>query len=91
MDKKKFPKGRAVRVRWLDSASYTGWRFNTLGLHAGKITSIGYVVGSNDEVLVLATSLGQPGGSPSKAALDPVVIPWGAITEVRELGEEWDG
>jgi len=83
---RKYPFGKAVQVRWYDSKSMFGWTYDdTLQRGCAKIQSIGYVVQTNKEGIVLTTSIGH-----SRASIDDITIPWGAIAEIQEIGKQWD-
>ncbi len=85
--RKRLRLGKAVRVVWVDSITNGGWQYNTLQRigQLGRITSLGYVVKTTDDALVLSTSIGA-----NEAVLDPVAIPKKCIIDLQVLGEEWD-
>lgn len=78
-------RGTPVFIEWSDSASYGGWRADTFGMETGQVRSIGYVFGVTDEGIILATSLASAPPTNNLVALDPVVIPIGAIKRMQVL------
>lgn len=85
MKQQKLPFGRVVSVFWLDSKSETGWGARDSPKELGKVVSIGYITSCDGNGLSLSTSIATDGQS-----LDDVSIPWGAIIDLRKVGEEWD-
>lgn len=76
----------AVRAYWLDSQVEQGWKYDMdQAGDSAKICSIGYVVNTTPEAVVLTTSIGSKGG-----ALSPLSIPWKAIEKLEKLGKSWD-
>lgn len=78
-------RGTPVYIEWNDSASYAGWRLDTEGMQVGKVRSIGYVFGVNNEGIILATSLARAPGQPDVVALDPVIVPHSAVENLQVL------
>jgi hypothetical protein len=73
--------GQGVRVKWLDSASLPGWHYkDPTDADVSVIVSLGLVVGTKPQCLVLTSSLDDSGG-----AMDPLAIPWAAIQELNVL------
>lgn len=70
--------GQSIRVRWSDSSYAKGWHYPPFrfGSPLRHIESIGFVVQSDAEVLVISTSKDQDTG-----CLCPTFIPWGAVEE----------
>ena len=68
--------GQSVRVVWSDSSYSKGWHYPPyhFGSPLRHIETLGYVVQSDDDVLVVSTSKDQDGG-----CLCPTFIPWGAV------------
>jgi len=77
MDRIELSCGQGVRVVWVDSASAKGWDYADKA-GTNMIASLGLVVSSKPECLVLSSSLDECGG-----ALDPLGIPWGAIKSIH--------
>ena len=82
MEAQQLRRGQAIRVCWHDSSSETGWRYTEDAGGLNRVVSLGYVVNCTPEFVALTTSLDSSGG-----ALDPVGIPWGAITNLHVLDE----
>lgn len=81
--KKKFKRGQAVRVCWVDSAANEGWQGRDAG-ETGKVVSLGFVTKAEAECLTISTSIAHNGHSHS-----PITIPWKCILKVQELEEKW--
>lgn len=79
-----FPFGKAVTVFWVDSAIMQGWRKYDEG-DSIPIQSIGYVTKTDDDIIVLTTSITN-----DFAINTPIAIPWGCVVQVRELPEDYD-
>lgn len=73
------PSGTVVRAIWRDSKSLSGWVSLAHPFAPGVVSSIGYVVKSDEEGLTLANSIAET----PRAACSPFTIPTGAI-------EEWE-
>lgn len=73
--------GSAIQVDWQDSRAYSGWSYDPREkVTPAQIKSLGYVVQSNEDSLVITTSLGNAGQS-----IDKLSIPWRAISEIELL------
>lgn len=75
--------GKAVFVSWEDSATIHGWQRDPVP-DVGHISTVGYVVENNKNILVITSSLND-----QFSCLDPISIPWSCITKTGELGIEW--
>lgn len=85
MKPKSFPRGKALRVFWVDSTQTAGWRYEeTPPLLIEKIATLGWVVNTTHEGVNLTTTISKHGG-----VLSLVTIPWQAVTHIQEL-TEWD-
>lgn len=80
MKSKKIPLGTHVKVLWSDSATYSGWRLNTVGMKPAAVVTVGIVMESNKDSLIVSTSIADNG-----SYLDPVVVPWVAIEQIEIL------
>lgn len=65
-----------ARVKWRDSATTRGWRSKDEG-GISVIESIGFLLRSTKDVVVLTTSIDEGGG-----VLDPIAIPRSAIQKL---------
>lgn len=81
MQRRRVRYGNAVLVDWTDSRAFAGWSYDpaTPRLPA-QIKSLGYVVQSNAQGLVITTSLGSGGQS-----MDDLCVPWSAIFSLEIL------
>lgn len=71
---------KIVRVHWLDHNSTNGWKsFSQVEIRGYRVESVGWLMGENDEALLLATSIGE-----GKAA-DFLCILKACITDRWEL------
>lgn len=85
MKRTDYDRGSALRIFWVDSCHSPGWQYGDRGIpEVERVVTLGFVVASNEEGLVLSTSLSQKG-----AALAPVIVPWEAITHIQEIPSEW--
>lgn len=82
--------GTAVRAVWEDSAHLSGWRYKheveQASKDTAKIYSLGFVVRSVKNSLLLSSTLSEGG----IGALGIVQIPWNSIVEIQKLGENLD-
>ena len=80
------PVGTAVRIDWVDSASQDGWTHPDADLAPGEVSSIGFVFRVGLTGISITTSLHKEVGG----GVDPITIPWVAITALHPLGECYD-
>jgi hypothetical protein len=76
--------GDSIWLQWTDSTTSQGWEAIKTTLRLSKpsiITSIGWVIKSDEEALTISTSASSYG-----SCSDPLTIPWVAIRECEELG-----
>lgn len=86
MKPQSFKFGAAIRCSWVDSAMRRGW-FHPPSegtLKPQRIVSQGFVVDTNDDAIVLSTSVDD-----TAAVIGPLIIPWVAITSLNILPEEF--
>lgn len=71
-----------VRVTWVDSTFEAGWHYNRQPgpRILDPVVTLGFVTHSDDDVLEVSSTIGVKRG-----ALNPLIIPWGAITEAENL------
>ena len=79
-----YAQGTPLRVFWVDSAHLPGWSYGSPELRVEAIVTLGYVVESRHDGLVLSTSIGH-----NLAYLAPLIVPWPSITHIQELPAEW--
>src|SRR6267142_5930927 len=73
--------GSAIQVDWQDSRAFSGWSYDPKALMTpARIQSLGYVVQSNRDSLVITTSIGNGGQT-----MDNLSIPWAAVKEIELL------
>lgn len=84
MDALNLQPGKAVFILWEDSASLDGWHRGGRYATVGTISSVGFVVGRNDNGVTITSSLNDEFSS-----ISPLTIPWSCITQCEELGPEW--
>lgn len=82
---------KLVLVEWVDSAQpEPSWRFieNSPDLEVIECVSVGWIVGKNKGVLMLAPNLGdiQSGGSAQASGF--IRIPTTAVTRIADLMEK---
>lgn len=75
--------GKPVWVRWIDSASCTGWQCDAV-LEPMTCESVGFLQSSNDIAIVLSLSATDPAYS-SRPVGDLLVIPKACVTKMRML------
>lgn len=75
------PKGKAVFVNWVDSATQSGWNYGEQGFKPETIKSLAFVVQSTPRCLTLSTSITRRGG-----IVSALMIPWEAIKKVTLVG-----
>lgn len=70
-----------VLVEWRDSTSYRGWQNIEEGLEFPivHVTTIGFVVATNDDALVLTMSMHND------QFFSPKALPWEAIESLKEI------
>jgi hypothetical protein len=87
MESISLPKGRAIRVTWVDSHSRQGWFVKTNPNSTVEVVSQGFVLDSSvgSRTLVLSSSI-----STDTQFIDPLHIPWGAINSLELLPEVFD-
>lgn len=78
------PKGKAVKVDWVDSATQMGWNYNAEGFIPEDVESIAFVVEANRRCLTLSTSMSRRGG-----IVSALMIPWEAVKKITLLAEPW--
>lgn len=79
---------KQIKVTWIDSRSYDRWtEEKDIDLSADKITTLGYLVKENDEVLCVAASKDK--GSDSWAGI--MIIPKVCVSTIQEIKtqHEW--
>ena len=76
-------KGQALTIDWLDSKAIGGWNRDNKP-EPGTIRSLGYVVASDEDALMITTSLETSGWH-----FDALSVPWGCITRVDVLPDDW--
>lgn len=70
-----------MQINWVDSKSALGWAYNPRQKRTpGYISSLGYIVQSNDECVTITTSMDDRG-----ASIDDFSIPVGCIQELDVL------
>lgn len=75
-----------MQVEWVDSKTHRGWQPGCEMPHSvARVSSLGYVVQCNEEGVVISTSVSSEGMS-----LDNIIIPWGCVQSLEELGGNWD-
>jgi hypothetical protein len=80
-----FPRGKALRVFWVDSTQIAGWRYgDQIPVHIEKIITLGWVVNCSTEGIGMTTTIAESG-----SVLSSVMIPWVAVVHIQELNE-WD-
>lgn len=85
MQRRRVRFGNAVLIRWTDSRAFNGWAYDPTTLRTpARIQSLGYVVQSNPESLVITSSIGSAGQT-----MDDLSVPWGAIQELEILPGDW--
>lgn len=85
MKSQSFPRGKALRVFWLDSTQSGGWNYDAEPpVHIEKIATLGWVVNTSTEGINMTTTLSRHGG-----VLSLVSIPWQAVTHIQEY-DEWN-
>lgn len=72
----------SVRVTWVDSSFEAGWHYNRKpGPRVlDPVVTLGFVTHSDDDALEVTSTIGV-----NRGALNPLIIPWGAIREVEVL------
>lgn len=83
MDAVSLQPGRAVYIQWEDSATVDGWR-SSPQVDYGTITSVGFVVETDEKGLVLSTSLND-----QFTCICPLSIPWSCVVKCIELEPQW--
>ena len=76
-------KGQALTIDWLDSKALAGWN-RTITTDPATIRSLGYVVASDNEAISITTSFEDSGWH-----FDALSIPWGCITRIDILPDDW--
>lgn len=84
MKQLKLPKGKSVRVFWVDSSTLPGWQSHNAG-SMGHVISLGFVTKSDPHCLTLSTSIAAHGD-----VITPLSIPWKAIISIEKLEKSWD-
>lgn len=85
MKSQSFPRGKAIRVFWVDSTQSAGWKYGEeIPVTIEKIATLGWVVGTSKDGLNMTTTLSQNGG-----VLSIVAIPWQSVVHIQECNE-WD-
>lgn len=77
MQRRNIPFGQAVNVLWQDSSALSGWNSIRVLRRIARVRSLGYVVESNLESLVVTTSI-----SDQRDTMDDLIIPWKCIEEL---------
>lgn len=67
--------GDAIRVLWQDSKSHQGWVPLDYPYTPGQVTSLGFVVQSDEEGLTIANTISKE----PQAANAPFTIPWSCV------------
>ncbi len=67
-------------IEWIDSSSTNGWAFEERACDNDlRCWTVGFFVGEDDEAVTVAGSCSAHG-----ALLDPITIPWVAVTKIQE-------
>ena len=90
MKPRKLAVGTPVKFKWADSDYAQGWHYPqgvmtypTLSPKPTEIATIGWVVATSRDSLIVTTSIGENGG-----ALTPVSVPWRAIFNLEVLNKK---
>ena len=75
------PKMKLIRFTWVDSNYARGW-YNPEHFTASipSITTIGYVTFSDNDILEVASTVGEEG-----AKLNALSVPWSSIKELKQI------
>ena len=73
---------RIVKVDWIDSAEWSGWRDDCAEMKPCTCQTVGFLLRSNKNHIVIAGS-----HSDGNSWISHIVIPRGAITAITDLKE----
>jgi hypothetical protein len=80
-----YPRGKALRVFWVDSTQSGGWRYGeNHSVVIENIATLGWITETDEDGLSMTSTLSRHGG-----VLTVVSIPWQAVVDIQEL-PEWD-
>ena len=76
--------GTPVRVNWVDATSpQAGWDTPREKYELGRANSLGFVITHDKESLTIAPHVIET--SENQSIGDPMILPWGMITDIQEV------
>jgi len=71
---------KIVKVKWIDSSIQHGWQEDINGCCVALCDDVGYLVGEDDEKIILARGVSNAGFFNS-----PLAIPKGCVKYIKEM------